>query len=80
MLRLVLGEGLRLALPGTLIGVAAALGAARFFSSALYGVSGSDPASFGLAAALQTLVAMTACLVPAWRATRADPIAALRVE
>jgi putative ABC transport system permease protein len=80
VLRLVLGEGLRVAAWGITIGLAAALAAAHLMRSLLYGVSATDPAIFaGLAAALAT-VSLLACYIPARRAMRVDPNVALRQE
>jgi predicted permease len=76
----VLGESVRLAIPGVVLGTIAALIAGRLLARGLFGVSPADPLSFGAAAALEALVALAACALPAWRATRADPIAALRQE
>jgi predicted permease len=80
VMRGVLGEGLRLALPGVAVGIALGVLAGRVLSSALFGVGAADPVSVGGAAALQVLVALAACAVPAYRATTADPIRALRQE
>lgn len=80
VLRQVLGEGLRLSVPGALLGVSMALIAGRLLARALVGVSPSDLLSFGGAVAIQIAVAVLACLLPARRATQADPMIALRVE
>jgi putative ABC transport system permease protein len=80
VLRLVIGEGMRLALTGVAAGVVAALAAAPIMKSLLFGVSATDPATFVALAALLTLVTLAACWVPAWRATRVDPTVALRYE
>ena len=60
--------------------LALALAAGRFFSLILYGVSARDPVTFGLAIALIAMIAFIACLVPARRAIRVDPVTALRTE
>jgi predicted permease len=81
--RLIVGYGLRLALAGLAIGVAAALILTRVlpsFSHLLYGVGSSDPATFVTISALLASVAVLACYIPARRATRVDPMVALRYE
>lgn len=78
--RLVVGQGLRLALAGTALGLVAAAGAARALSALLIKVSPLDPATFAAVAALLVAVAALACALPAHRATRIDPAAALRHE
>ena len=78
--RVVVGEGLRLALIGVAVGVAASLALTRTLRSFLYGISASDPATFIVTAAVLTLVAVAASFFPARRATRVDPIDALRYE
>jgi putative ABC transport system permease protein len=80
VLGLVLREGLTLSAPGVLLGMAGAYAAARLVSAALVGVAPGDPLSFGATGAIQILVATAATLLPAWRATRADPLVALRHE
>jgi predicted permease len=80
VMRQVVGEGLRLSVPGAFVGVAAALVAGRLLSRALLGVSPADIVSFGGAVAIQIAVAVMACAVPARRATQTDPLTALRSE
>jgi putative ABC transport system permease protein len=78
VLRLVVREGLRLTLLGALIGGAASVAAARWIASDLYGVKAWDPATLAAVAALLVSVALLACYIPARRATRVDPMRALR--
>ena len=80
ILRLVIGHGLKLTLTGILIGVAIALALTRFMNSLLFGVSNIDSHTFVTVAILLTSVALVACYVPARRATKVDPIVALRYE
>ncbi|HVN09815.1 MAG TPA: FtsX-like permease family protein, partial [Patescibacteria group bacterium] len=82
ILHSVLGQGLRMALVGVGLGLLAALGLTRLLarSSMLFGVSATDPLTFSLVALLLTLVALAACLIPARRAMRVDPLEALRYE
>jgi len=77
---LVLREGIWLTLLGVALGLAGAAIAGRLVSSALVGVSPADPSTYAASATLQATVALLACLLPAHRATRADPMVALRVD
>ena len=76
----VLREGLTLAVPGVLLGGAAALAGARLLSRGLFGVSPADPLSFSATALIQIAVTIAACALPAYRATRVDPMVALRQD
>ncbi|HKD01838.1 MAG TPA: ABC transporter permease [Terriglobales bacterium] len=78
LLRLLLSRGLWLTAAGVLVGAAAALAATRLLGYMLYKVSPRDPLSFACALLMITIASMAACLPPAWRATRTDPIRALR--
>jgi predicted permease len=80
VLRSVLQDGLRPALFGLAFGLAASAGAARLIRSMLYGTQPLDPMVFAAVSAMLLLVAVLACLVPAWRASRLDPMQALRME
>ena len=80
LLRLVVGHGLALAGIGVAIGLAASFGLTRLMSSLLYGVKATDLASFAGVAAVLSAVAAIACYIPARRATRVDPVLALRRE
>ncbi|MGH9794116.1 MAG: ABC transporter permease [Candidatus Acidiferrales bacterium] len=80
VLRLVAGQGLRLAVAGTVIGAAGALAAAQWIRQFLFGVSAADPLTFASVCAVLLAIAILACVVPAWRATRVDPNIVLRYE
>ncbi len=80
VLRLVIQRGMGLAVAGVVIGLGAALGLTRLMASLLFEVSGTDPLTFSGVALLLLSVALAACYVPASRATRIDPVTALRSE
>jgi putative ABC transport system permease protein len=80
VLRMILGEGMRITLIGVGIGVAAALALTRLIANVIYGVSAYDPLTFFGVAILLIGVALLACYLPAKRAMRVDPIIALRYE
>ena len=80
VLGLVIRQGLTMALIGTAIGVAGAVALSRWIQDLLFGVTATDPATFARWSATLLAVALVACYVPAWRATRVDPTMALRSE
>jgi putative ABC transport system permease protein len=80
VLRLVLGQGARIAFFGVAFGLAAAAALARLLSGLLFSVSASDPITFAAVAVLLVAVALLACYIPARRAMLVDPIIALRYE
>jgi len=80
VLKMVISEGMRLAIVGVGVGVVVALALTRLMQSLLFGVSATDPLTFVVIALLLTLVALLACWIPARRAAKVDPMIALRFE
>jgi len=78
--RLIVWQGLKPALAGIAVGTGGGLAATRLLQTMLYDVSPTDPAVLAAVAVLLLTIALAACLLPAWRATRIDPVVALRVE
>jgi putative ABC transport system permease protein len=80
LLRMVLGEGLRLVIAGLVLGLAASLAVTRFLDTMLFGIQPRDAATFAGVVIVLSAAAMLGCLVPALRAMRVDPMIALRAE
>ncbi|MGA7962344.1 MAG: ABC transporter permease [Candidatus Acidiferrales bacterium] len=80
VLRLMLGEGMKMALVGVAIGAVVALGLTHLMVKMLFGVSATDPLTFAAVSVVLSALALVACYVPARRAMRVDPIVALRYE
>jgi putative ABC transport system permease protein len=77
---MVVGSGMGLVVVGLLLGTGAALVLTRLIGTLLYGVTPSDPLTYGAAALTLAGAALIACLMPAWRAARVDPAVTLRNE
>ena len=80
VLRLIVGEGMKVALTGVAIGLAGGLALGRFLSSLVFGITVRDPLTFAAVAVVLSGVAFAACVLPAHRASRVDPMEALRYE
>jgi putative ABC transport system permease protein len=80
LLRLIMSRGVILTAGGIALGIAAAFVMTRLLGDLLYEVSPHDPLAFGTAFALITIASLAACFLPAWRATRIDPVQALREQ
>jgi ABC-type antimicrobial peptide transport system permease subunit len=80
VLEMIVGRGIGLAALGIVIGIVAALGLTKAIADLLYGVSPTDPTTFAAVAALLLVVVLLACLIPAYRATRVDPLVSMRAE
>jgi len=80
VLAMIVGRGMVMTAIGTAVGLVSGLAVTRVMSSLLFGVSATDPATFALITAVLAAVALVACYIPARRATRVDPMRALRIE
>jgi putative ABC transport system permease protein len=80
MVKLVIGQGVKLIMLGTAIGLLAALGVTRLIASLIFGVSPTDPLTFAGVAVLLVIFALLACYLPARRAAKVDPMVALKCE
>jgi putative ABC transport system permease protein len=80
VLRMVIGEGVRLVLLGIVIGVGAGIALSRYLASLFFGVNPANPLTYFEVAALMIVIALIACLLPALRAIRVNPMVALRYE
>jgi putative ABC transport system permease protein len=80
ILRMAVGEGMLVVAIGLVVGIAGAVAVTRVFRSTLFGVDATDPITLAVVAGILASVALLACYIPARRATRVDPLVALRVE
>jgi ABC-type antimicrobial peptide transport system permease subunit len=80
VLKLVVGQGINLVASGVALGLAASFGLTRLMSNMLFGVSVADPPTFVVITLFLTFIALLACLIPALRATKVDPMIALRCD
>jgi ABC-type antimicrobial peptide transport system permease subunit len=80
ILKLVLGEGVRVVVIGAVVGALLAVAAGRLVASLLYGVEPRDPLALATVAGVLVLVAVMAAVIPAWRASRTDPLEAFRAD
>ena len=80
VIKLVMGQGMKLVFVGVALGLVTSLALTRTMKTLLFGVSATDPVTFAAIALLLTVVALQACWIPAWRATKVDPLVALRHE
>lgn len=80
ILGLILREGIAIALAGLALGLVSAIALGRLLTRFLYGTTPSDPVTYGVAAVLVAAVVLAACVIPAWRAAKVDPMVALRYE
>jgi putative ABC transport system permease protein len=80
ILRIVVGQGMKLSLLGLLLGLVGAFAATRLIAGLLFGVSPTDPVTFAIVSTLLFLTGLGACAIPALRASRVDPVIALRSE
>jgi putative ABC transport system permease protein len=80
LFRMVVGQGLRPVAAGAILGLAGAVATTTLMQSLLFGVAPVDPLTYGVATVLLAVIAVAACAIPAVRATRVDPLVALRDE